>query len=180
MQPRHRLLDRPTDAEIGRTGVFGMDAALQANLGRAALPSFLAAAGGLAHIAILGAGPPILAELALRERAELAAEITDVRVVDVAGDDVADRVAVDLAAQPVSRFADSVERIAARREQRDDVAFAQGFARRRAVEDRLDGGCLAGVPRLRACRRWVDAGAGGPRVGAGKSLRVDAAQGSRA
>ncbi len=37
----HRLLDRAADSEIGRAGVFGVDAALQADLGGAALPGLL-------------------------------------------------------------------------------------------------------------------------------------------
>ena len=42
-----RLLDRAADPEIGGPGIFGMDAALQADLGRAALPGFLDAGADL-------------------------------------------------------------------------------------------------------------------------------------
>ena len=44
VHPRHRRLDRLADADIGRAGVVGMDAALQADFGGAALPGFARAA----------------------------------------------------------------------------------------------------------------------------------------
>src|SRR5205823_12102814 len=106
MQAGYRLLDRPAHRQIGGAGIFRVDAALQADLGGAALPGFLAAPDDLVHVEIVGPAAQILAELALRESAELAAEIADVGVVDVAGDDIGDRLAVDLAAQPVGCGAD--------------------------------------------------------------------------
>src|SRR5437764_580812 len=97
MHSRQRLLDRPANREIGRAGIFRVDAALQAHLGGAALPRLLAAPDDLVHVEVVGPAAQIFAELALREGAELATEITDIGVVDIAGDNVADGVAIYLA-----------------------------------------------------------------------------------
>ena len=180
MQPRHRLLDRAADAEIGGAGIFRVDAALQADFGRAALPRFLAAPDDLVHVEVVGPAAQILAELALREGAELAAEIADVGVVDVAGDDIGDRVAIDLAAQPVGRGADQVESIAARLEQGDDVAFAEGFAGGSAGEDRFQRCGKRRIPHAFAGGGRVGVGAGAPRIGAREALRIEGAQGGGA
>ena len=114
MEPRHRLLDRAADREIGGAGVLGVDAALQAHFGGAAFPGLLDAADDLVHVEVVGPAAQVLAELALREGAELAAEIADVGVVDVAGHDISDGVARHLSAQPVGGGADRVEFLAAR------------------------------------------------------------------
>src|SRR5215212_8766428 len=95
------LLNRAADRQIGRASVFRVNAALQAHFGGAALPGLLAAPYDLIEVEIVRPAAQILAELAFREGTELAAEITDIRVVDVAGDDVGYRVARYLAAQPV-------------------------------------------------------------------------------
>src|SRR6202040_2838262 len=110
----HRLFDGAADVEVGGAGVFRVDAALQADFGGAALPGLLAAPDDLVHVEIVGPAAQILAELALREGAELAAEIADVGVVDVAGDDIGDRVAIDRAAQPVGGLAHRGKLVAAR------------------------------------------------------------------
>src|SRR5262249_23037823 len=125
------------DLEIGGAGVFRMDAALETHLGGAALPRFLAAPDDFVHVEVVGAAAQILSELALGEGAELAAEIADVGVVDVAGDDVGHGVAIDLTAQPVGGGADHVELVAARLEQPDYLGFAEGVARARPAEDVL-------------------------------------------
>src|SRR4029453_14411921 len=96
-----RLFDGAAYVQVGRAGVFRMDAALQADLGGAALPRLLAPPDDLVHVEVVGPASQVFAELALREGAELAAEIADVGVVDVAGDDVGDGVAVDAPAQIV-------------------------------------------------------------------------------
>ncbi len=136
MHARHRLLDRAADPEIGSAGIFRMDAALQADFGGAALPGFLDAADDLVHIEVVGPAAQILAELALREGAELAAEIADVGVVDVAGDDVGDGVARLTARRSWSAASHtSAKLVAARLEQADDVGFGQRRAGGRAIED---------------------------------------------
>src|SRR4051794_24289934 len=135
MQARHRLFDGPTHGKIGGAGVFRVDAALQADLGGAALPGLLAAPDDLVHVEVVRLPAQILAELALREGAELAAEIADIRVVDVAGDDVGHRVAVHLTAQPIGGGADNVELVPARLEQADDIRFGQRLAGAGAAYD---------------------------------------------
>src|SRR5262249_5841637 len=102
------------DREIRRTGVFRVDAALHTHLGGAALPGLLDPPPDLREIEVVGPAPQILAELALRESAELTAEVADVGVVDVAGYDVADHVAVDLSPEPVGGAAHGIEGRAAR------------------------------------------------------------------
>src|SRR6185369_13141546 len=72
------------DIEIGGAGIFGMDAALHADFAGAAGPGLAGAAGDLLEVERVGAAAQILAQLALREGAELAAEIADIGVVDVA------------------------------------------------------------------------------------------------
>src|SRR5205085_7201998 len=100
-------------------------------------------------------------ELALREGAEAAAEVADVRVVDVAGDDVADRLAVDLAAQRVGGGEDAVHLVAARAEEPGDLLLAELVARvdrERVLRRERHGQLLAGSPALaprearRVCR----------------------------
>ena len=83
--------------EVRGPGQIRMDAALHAHLGGAGPPGLL---GAVAHLGQrqrvgVGVGAP------LRERAEPAAGVADVGEVDVAGDDVGDVVAGDLAAQRV-------------------------------------------------------------------------------
>src|SRR5215469_11531543 len=119
----HRLLDRAADREIGRTGVFRVDAALQAHLGRTTLPRFLNSPADFEEVEIIGPAAQIFAELTLRERAELAAEVTDVRVVDVASDNIADVIAADPVPEPVGGFTHRSEILAARRKQSDDILF---------------------------------------------------------
>src|SRR5207244_10502221 len=89
----------------------------------------------LRQVEVIGPAAQILAELALREGAELAAEIADVGVVDVAGHDVADFVAIDPLPQPVGCPAHFGEGVAARLEEADDVGFTERLAGGGAVED---------------------------------------------
>ena len=165
MDAGHRLLDRAAHAEIGGAGVFGVDAALQAHFGGAALPGFLDPAPDLGQIEVIGPAAQILAELAFGESAELAAEIADVGVVDVAGHDIADGVAVDPPAQPVGGLADLGKGVAARLEQPHDLGFGQGLARRRAVEN---GGKLPLIPLPACAQGTLSRAAGeGPEPGPG-------------
>ena len=65
MDVGHRLLDRPADPEIGGPGIFGMDAALQADLGGAALPGLFDPTLDLGEIEVIGPAAQIFAELTL-------------------------------------------------------------------------------------------------------------------
>ena len=81
--------------DIGRAGIVGMDAALQTDLGGAAIPRFLRAANDLLHLQVVRRAAQRLVRLAFGEGAELATIIADVGVVDVAVDDVTDDLAAD-------------------------------------------------------------------------------------
>ena len=80
-----------------------VDAALEADLGRAPLPRLHGAAHDLVERNEEGGAAQVLGELPLREGAEAALEVTDVRVLDVPRHDVRDLVAADLAPEPVGR-----------------------------------------------------------------------------
>src|SRR5215469_12526361 len=105
MDAGHRLFDRVADRKIGGAGVFGMDAALQADLGGAAFPSLLDTASDLPKVEVVGPAAQVLAELALGKGAKLTAEVADIGIVDIAGYDVADGVAVNPPSQPVGSLA---------------------------------------------------------------------------
>src|SRR4051812_14975264 len=110
--------DRAAHVEVEVPGEGGVDAALEADLDRAAFPRLAAAADDLVQRDEVRAAAQVLGELALRECAEAAAEVTDVGVVDVARDDVRDGVAVDLAAEPVGGVEDVLYVWSARAEER--------------------------------------------------------------
>src|SRR6516164_7343996 len=132
----HRFLDRPADREICRPGVFRMDPALHAHLCRAALPGFLDPPLDLGEVEVIGPSAQIFAELTFRKGAELTAEIADVRVVDVAGYDVADDVTVDVLAQLIGCATHRIEIRAARPKQLYDVGHAERISGHRSVEYR--------------------------------------------
>ena len=117
--------------------------------------------GDLVEVEIVGPAAQVLAELALGEGAELAAEVADVGVVDVAVDDVADGVAADLARAARRPRAQTASKSSPRAcEQRDDV----GFVERRAARPR-DRGSRSSARRLPArprARRRVGGGASAP------------------
>ena len=81
--------------EISLAAVIRMDAALEADLGRASLPGLGRAAHDFVEREVVRRAPQRLMRLALGEGAERAAVGADVGVVDVAVDDVADDVAAD-------------------------------------------------------------------------------------
>ena len=128
-------LDRPADRFVGGAGVVGMDAALQADFRRAAIPRLDRAARDFLDGEIVGRAAQILVRAALREGAELAPEVADVGVVDVAVDDVAHDVAADRAAQRVGGLRDVPVVGVARREQAHDVGRGEPFARCGALDD---------------------------------------------
>src|SRR5581483_10014020 len=104
----------------------------------APLPRLVRAAEDLAGRDDVGRPAQVLRELSLRERAEAAAEVADVRVVDVPRDDVADRVAVHLAAEAVGRGQHAVQLLAAGGEQADELLLAElclGVDRQRVAWD---------------------------------------------
>ena len=118
VQIRELGLDRGDDVGVVVAREGGMDPTLEADLGRAALPGLARAADDLLERHEVRRAAQVGRELPLREGAEAAAEVADVRVLDVPGDDVGDLVAADLAAEPVGRGEDALPLLAAGRKSR--------------------------------------------------------------
>ena len=154
MEARRRVLHGAADRDVGVAGIFRMDSALETHFRSAALPSLERTAVDLRMIEIVGPTTQVLAQLAFREGAELAAEIADVRVVDIAIDDIADAVAGHRRAQPIRRLADPLEIPPARREEPDDVTLEEFVPRARAFDDGLDRRPSTSQPRSVPIRRW--------------------------
>ena len=118
----------------------------------------------------------VLRQLALRERAELALEVADVGVVDVAVDDEGDRVAVLLPAKRVRCLDHGAEVVAPGPDQADDLGFAELVAVDGAVENGLHVGGRAlrfGADPVEDRRRRRGFVAGTPVVGSGQAFAVD-------
>ena len=116
-------LHRFADLEVGGAGVLGVDAALHAHLGRPAIPSLAGPAHHLVEPEIVRLAPQVLAELAFGEGAELALEVADIRVVDIAIDHVAHDLARDLTPKFIGGGADVVELFAAHLEEPCDLGL---------------------------------------------------------
>src|SRR5215469_6826041 len=185
MNVGYRVLDRAANRKIRRSRIFRVDAPLQAYLGRAALPGFFDPPPDLRKIEVIRPATQVFAELALGECAELAAEVADIRVVDVAGYDIADNIAVNPLPELIRGAADRFKPSAARREELHDLGFADCFSRCGAIEDQpqlpLTFPLRRPLPRpvcgekggVRGNHdRWFDTSAGDPLIGAGKLLRV--------
>src|SRR2546421_3141940 len=102
-----------------------MDPTLEADLDGPALPGLAAAPQDLVGRHEVRRAAQVLREVPLREGAEAAAEVADVRVVDVPRDDVGDLVPVHLAPQAVGGGEDRPEVRAARGEQRNEVVLLE-------------------------------------------------------
>src|SRR5688572_16950345 len=96
---RRGLLHRGDDVEVGLTGKRRMDAALQANLGRPPLPGLPGPHPDFVEREQVAGSAQAPRAATLREGAEAAVISADVRVVDVAIDDITHAVAHDLAAK---------------------------------------------------------------------------------
>ena len=119
-------LHRPADLECSRAGIIRVDAALHADFGRAARARLAHARRDLVEREIVWPAAQVFAGLALREGAELAPEVADVGVVDVARDDVADDVAVDDLGRSSSAARHTAAELgAARPEESNDLAFVE-------------------------------------------------------
>ena len=132
---RHGFLHGGDDIDVSLARVLGMDAALHAHFRAAALPGFPRAALDLLVGEVVGPTAQVLGQLALGKRAELALEVADVGVVDVAVDDVADGVAVDLGPQRVGGLHDGVEVIAPGADEADDRVLLEIVSGARPGED---------------------------------------------
>src|SRR5580765_2666173 len=102
-----------------------MDPALQADLGRAARPGLLAAAHDLLVRHEVRRAAEVRRQLSLREGTEPAAEVADVRVLDVARDDIRHLVAADLAPELICGRKDTVALVPPRAEQAYDFLLAE-------------------------------------------------------
>ena len=158
---RRDLLHRARDVDVVVAVEVGMDAALQAHLGRAALDGFDHPPLHLLHLEQVRLAAQVERERTLRERAEPALERAHVRVVDVAVADERDLVADDLAAELVGDLGDPHDLGPARAEQRDDLVDADLFAGEHAVEHFAD----------RGRRRGAGASGGEQRAAASRSSR---------
>src|SRR6266508_1626210 len=112
-----------------------MNAALQADFGRAALPCLDGAARDLLEREVVRPAAQVVAQLALRECAEAAGVAADVGVIDVAINHVMDDVAAYLRAQRVGGRADLLDFGTARREQAHDIVRSAPVARARPSEE---------------------------------------------
>ncbi len=207
MDARHRLLDRSADPEVGGAGIFRVNPALHTDFGGAAIPGLLDPPPDLREIEVIGPAAQVFGELTLGKGTELASEIADIGVVNVAGHDIADHVAIDPLPQLVGRAAYRVEFPTARREEPDYLRFVERLSGRASFQDRhqlpftlplrgplplptkVGRGASGILPRpacgervgVRGYRgRRLGTGARHPIVRAGKALGVDRAQHCRA
>ena len=162
VDPGHGLLHGAADLEVGLAGEARVDAALEADLGRAALPRLARAARDLAGRHDVRAAAQVRGEPALREGAEAAAEVADVRVVDVPRHDVGDDVAVHA-------------RGAARRRRRAPRR-GRGRAPRAARSRPPRSSSAPAADRARASRTAVSATAPAPFGNRGNGVSTPAAQ----
>ena len=109
--------------QIGVAVIVGMDAPLQADFGRAAIPGFRRAPSDLGIVEPVGGAAHRL-RTALGKGAEAAFVEADIGVVDVAVDGIGQSVADILLPQPVGLRDDGGKVMALRIEQRDYVTFA--------------------------------------------------------
>src|SRR5262245_53569944 len=126
-----------------------MDAALHADLGGASRPGLAHASFDLAERDIVRPTAQRLADLAFGEGAEATFEITDVGVVDIAGDDVGNDVTIAGLPQRVGRRADRSKLVAAATKQPHDVGFPERVADLSPCQNARD---VAGNRRTRAAR----------------------------
>src|SRR5438552_10409228 len=154
VQPRDRVADRAHDGEVVLTGKGRMDPALEAHLRGAARPGLLAAADDLLVRDEVRRAAEIRSELSFRKRAEPAAEVTHVRVLDVAGDDVRDLVAANLSPQPVRSREHALALVAARAKQTHELFLPELGARvdgQSVSRDERNADVLPGRPAVLAC-----------------------------
>ena len=181
------------DRGVVVAGEGRVDPALEADLGRAALPGLARAADDLVERDEVRRAAQVRRQPALREGAEAAAEVADVRVLDVPRDDVADLVAAHLAPEPVGGGEDALALVAARRGRAARArprparpSCRPGSASRRTTNGTAPGspGCqrvLAREPeRVRRAQRRAAARPGRPTRRRGSAGRRAAAARARA
>ena len=120
---RQGLLDRPANGKVRLAGVAGVDASLHADFSGTPVPCLTRAPHNLVHTKIIGRATQILTHFTLREGAELAAEIADIRVINVAVHNVGDDVAAHTLPQTICRGANGGELVPPRPEESHDRSF---------------------------------------------------------
>src|SRR6266516_376951 len=128
-----------------------MDPALETYLRRPALPRFLAAPHDFFMRHQVRRAAQVRGQLPLRERAEAAAEVTDVRVLDVSRDDIADLVAAHLAPETVSSRKHAVAFVASGAKETRDLrlpVLGAGIDRQRVPRDKWDRHVFARRPAV--------------------------------
>ena len=80
---RQRRLNSAKNFEIGLARIIWMNTALQAYFGGAPVPRFFRSADDLVYREVVGSTAEFFVRFALRERAELSAEIAHVGVIDI-------------------------------------------------------------------------------------------------
>ena len=153
VDPGNGVADGADDARVVVAGESRMDPSLEADLGGAALPRLLGTPDDLVQRDEVRRAAQIRRELPFRERAEAAAEVADVRVLDVPRDDVGHLVAAHLAPQRVGRGADACRLVPARLQQARDLVLAELCAvqverHRVAADDERHADRVARSPRV--------------------------------
>ena len=122
------LLHGRNDVEVGLARVARVNSALHANLGCTARPRFDTASAYFFGADIVGFAAQILARAAFRKGAELAFEVTNIGVINIAVNYKADSVSANRMAQGVGSSDYRVIVIAAAAKQRGDFGFCnKGF-----------------------------------------------------
>src|SRR5687768_18514402 len=150
VEVRELAPDRVHHGGVVLAGEGRMDPSLEAHLGRAAIPGLPSAPDDLLVWDEVGRAAEVRRQLPLRERAEAAAEVADVRVLDVPRHDVGDLVAADLAAQAVGGGEDTLALVGAGSEEANELVLPQPVARvdreRVARDDEWDAVATARMP----------------------------------
>ena len=153
-----------------------MDAALKADFGAAALPRLDRASGHFADVEQVGGAAQVFRETALRKGAKAAAEVADVRVVDVPADDVRDVVADPLASSLVGESGQECDLGSARAQHRLNVLDVKRLLRFCTCESAGEGRGDAALEIWRSVpprHRWLGGDAIRPAVAwPGAKLRV--------
>ena len=115
-----------------------MNTALHTHLGRPSAPGFLTTTGDFFGADVVGSAPQIFAEFALGKCTELAFEITDIGVVNISINDVANLLTIDLLPQPVRALRNIGKILTPAFEQAAYIFEADRFLRFTAGDDVFD------------------------------------------
>ena len=173
---RRDLLHGTRHRQVVLAVEVGMDAALQAHLGGAAVDRFHHAPLDLLVVEEVRAAAEVQRQRTLGERAEPALERADVRVVDVAVAHEGDGVADGIDAELIGDRGDLEEVGTARAEERDDLVDADLVTCEHAVEHVTHRRAGARRPPRRdrrgQHRGWRGVAARGPRVVARQTFEI--------